>query len=134
LRGILDVKNILVVDDDEVMLELLGHILEDIVTGEIVRFSSSIGALRFLQRIDRIPLALIISDWQMPDLNGVQFLGMLREIDKKIPFLMITANPTMDVVIGSKQAGVTDFIVKPFSSEDLLGTVKTLLIENKEIK
>jgi two-component system, chemotaxis family, chemotaxis protein CheY len=129
----LDVKNILIVDDDEVMLELLGHMLEDIVTGEIVRFSSSIGALRFLQRIDRISFDLIISDWQMPDLNGVEFLRMLRDIDKKIPFLMLTANPTLDVVIGSKQAGVTDFIVKPFNSEDLLKTVKTLLKENRQL-
>lgn len=120
-------KNILLVDDDQVMLELLQHMLEDFITGKVFSYSSSIQALRFLQRIDREEVNLVISDWQMPDLNGMEFLRSVREIDKKMPFLMLTSNASKELVIGSKHAGVTDFIAKPFNAVDLVAKVKFLI-------
>lgn len=120
-------KNIMLVDDDRVMLELVAHILEEIVSGKIFSFSSSTNALSFFKRIDREPVDLIISDWFMPEMDGMAFLRAIRMVDKKKPFLMLTGNASKELVLSAKQAGTTDFIIKPFNDVDLAEKVKMLL-------
>ncbi len=67
------------------------------------------------------PFDLIISDWNMPVLTGIDFLQKVREIEnfKKLPFLMVTAEGEKDKVIRAIKTGVSDFLIKPVNSEDL---------------
>lgn len=126
-EGELRSHNVLLVDDDEITLELVQHILEEFVVGDITAFSSSIKAVAFLEKVKPGELGLVICDWQMPDHNGIDVLKRFRVRDKKTPFLMLTGNATRDLVLTAKKAGATDFIAKPFKNTDLFQKVESLL-------
>lgn len=119
--------NILLVDDDEDILELLQHILDEFVSGDIITLSSSIKALEFLESAEQASLALVICDWKMPVHNGIDVLKALRKRDSDIPFLMLTGNATRELVLSAKKEGATDFIAKPFRNKDLFAKVEILL-------
>lgn len=123
----LSAQNILLIDDDSITLELVQHVLEEFVSGEIFAFSSSVKALNFVRQVRSNELTLVICDWQMPTVNGIDILKALRENDSSTPFLMVTANPTRELVIAAKKAGATDFIAKPFKNVDLTEKVFKLL-------
>ena len=67
------------------------------------------------------PIELVISDWNMPGAPGIDFLKKLRSgpAFQKLPFLMITAETRADQVIEAAEAGVSNFVVKPFTPEIL---------------
>ncbi|WP_166422306.1 response regulator [Paraglaciecola sp. 20A4] len=119
--------NVLIIDDDDITLTLLEHIVDELVSGEILVFSSSIKANAFLLTEDAQRIDLVICDWQMPSVSGIKILETLRSKSLNCPFLMITAVPTKDLVISAKRLGVTDFIAKPFSSDDLTQKLSVLL-------
>ncbi|WP_158768741.1 response regulator [Paraglaciecola sp. L1A13] len=119
--------NVLIIDDDDITLTLLEHIVDELVSGEILVFSSSIKANAFLLTEDAQRIDLVICDWQMPSVSGIKILETLRSKSLNCPFLMITAIPTKDLVISAKRLGVTDFIAKPFSSDDLTQKLSVLL-------
>ncbi len=72
-------------------------------------------------------ISLVICDWLMPDVSGLQILAALRKFKSRCPFLMITANATKELVVDSMRLGATDFIVKPFITRDLLTKVERLI-------
>jgi two-component system chemotaxis response regulator CheY len=76
-------------------------------------------------RIDKI--SLVICDWLMPQVSGLEILAALRKINSQCPFLMITANATKQLVVDSMRLGATDFIVKPFQTHQLLTKVERLI-------
>nr|WP_277344121.1 response regulator [Paraglaciecola sp. 20A4] len=117
----------MIIDDDDITLTLLEHIVDELVSGEILVFSSSIKANAFLLTEDAQRIDLVICDWQMPSVSGIKILETLRSKSLNCPFLMITAVPTKDLVISAKRLGVTDFIAKPFSSDDLTQKLSVLL-------
>lgn len=71
---------------------------------------------------------LIISDLNMPQMSGLELLNYVRNIHRldSIPFLMITAEATKANVLAAAEAGVTDFIVKPFSMDQLMLKIERL--------
>lgn len=118
---------VMIIDDDEVTLSMLEHIVGGLVVGEILLFSSSIKAHAFLlseaaQRID-----LVICDWQMPSISGIKILETLKIKLPECPFFMVTGKPTKDLVISAKRLGVDNFIAKPFVAEDLSKVLSELL-------
>jgi two-component system, chemotaxis family, chemotaxis protein CheY len=70
---------------------------------------------------DSAPFEFIISDWNMPKMSGITLLQKVREDEtmKEIPFLMVTAESEQGNVVTAVKAGVSNFIVKPFSSKVL---------------
>jgi two-component system chemotaxis response regulator CheY len=119
--------DILVIDDDKITLEMVQTILEVVTSGEIYVFSDSKQALEYVKsdRIDKI--SLVICDWLMPQVSGLEILAALRKINPQCPFLMITANATKQLVVDSMRLGATDFIVKPFQTHQLLTKVERLI-------
>ena len=67
------------------------------------------------------PFKLVVSDWNMPELSGVELLEKLRNTYKykNLPFLMVTAEGEKEQVIRAIKSGVSDYVVKPVSKEDL---------------
>lgn len=114
-------------DDDSITLELLQHILEEFVAGQIWTFSSSIDAMTFIQDAGPNGPDLIISDWNMPDKNGIQVLQACRKEWPDTPFIMMTATATRDLVVDAKSHGVTDFLVKPFKNAEMMDKVEKWL-------
>lgn len=121
--------NIVVIDDDNVTLELLQVVLEEMISGDIQCFADSKEALDFVQSEKMAQVSLVICDWLMPDVSGLDILAALRKTHPECPFLMLTANATKELVVNSMRLGATDFIVKPFHTQNLLGKVERLIRE-----
>ena len=117
-------SKILVVDDDRVFLELIHHILEEYISGDIHAFSSSIEAIDFIKQNEQ--LSLVICDWHMPKADGLKVLSELRKKSLVTPFLMLTGTPTREVVLAAKKGGANGFIAKPFKDHELLDKIASL--------
>ncbi|MFT6580742.1 MAG: two-component system chemotaxis response regulator CheY [Alphaproteobacteria bacterium] len=117
---------ILVTEDDLDVAQLLDVTLRDL---GIVRVAHAANGLNALRQYDRYPddYDLIISDWQMPVMTGIELLRKIREINPTIPFLMLTARAQMDAVLSAKEADVTDYIAKPFSPANLRRKLESMI-------
>ena len=82
-----------------------------------------------LARLKTKPYGLVISDWNMEPMTGYELLKQVRadEALKKTPFIMITAESKTENVIAAKQAGVNNYIVKPFNAETLKTKMRAVL-------
>ena len=114
---------ILIVDDYKTMLRILRNLLRQLNFGNIEEASDGSEALAKLRQEK---FGLVISDWNMEPMTGIQLLREVRSDDnlKHLPFIMITAESKSENVIAAKEAGVSNYIVKPFNAE----TLKTKLV------
>ena len=117
---------ILVVDDFATMRKVIRNLLKQVGYENIVEAEDGVTALRVLksQKID-----LVISDWNMPNMTGLELLKAVRADEelKATPFLMVTAEALQDNVIAAVKAGVSNYIVKPFTAEVLNDKIKKIL-------
>ncbi len=117
---------ILVVDDFATMRKVIRNLLKQVGYENIVEAEDGVLALRVLksQKID-----LVISDWNMPNMTGLELLKSIRSDDdlKTMPFLMVTAEALQDNVIAAVKAGVSNYIVKPFTAEVLNEKITKIL-------
>ncbi|HLA26723.1 MAG TPA: response regulator [Syntrophales bacterium] len=120
-----DIK-ILVVDDFATMRKLVRNLLKQAGYENIVEAEDGVAALRILksQKVD-----VIISDWNMPNMTGIELLKAVRADEEtgKMPFLMVTAEASQDNVIAAVKAGVSNYIVKPFTAEVLNEKITKIL-------
>lgn len=119
--------NVVVIEDDIIVLELLTIILEDVIAGDIVSFSDSSSALDYIKSKQMDKISLVICDWLMPQVTGLQILAALRQYKAECPFLMLTAHATTNLVVDAMRLGASDFLVKPFHSADLTHKVERLI-------
>lgn len=117
--------NIMLIDDEELTQELIRHMLRELDLGIVDSYSSCDKALRQIKKMPE-HFDLIISDWDVPGMSGLDFLKEVRKINKDVPFVMVTGNTSKDFVIKAVQAGVTDYIGKPFTANSLLTKVQKL--------
>jgi two-component system chemotaxis response regulator CheY len=117
---------VLIVDDMSFIRKVVRKSLADLGIGRIVEASDAAEAVK---RLREEKFDLIISDWNMPTMSGYDLLDFVRHNErfKAIPFLMLTANNDKDSVITAAKQGVSDFLVKPFSAEDLEAKVTKLI-------
>lgn len=110
--------NILIVDDYKTMLRIIGNLLKQLGFGNVDEASDGSEALTKLKGKD---YDLIISDWNMEPMTGLELLKEVRGDGKmaETPFIMITAESKTENVVAAKQAGVSNYIVKPFNAETL---------------
>ncbi|SEI51489.1 Response regulator receiver domain-containing protein [Allopseudospirillum japonicum] len=78
---------------------------------------------------------LVLCDWEMPEMNGLELLTWLREQESyhELPFIMVTSLGEKDNVIQAVQAGVNDYISKPFSSDQLVTKISRQLIKHGSV-
>ena len=109
---------ILIVDDYKTMLRIVRNLLKQVGFDNVDEATDGSMALAKLRERD---YDLIISDWNMEPMTGLQLLKEVRTDDrlKKTPFIMITAESKPENVVEAKQAGVNNYIVKPFNAETL---------------
>jgi len=109
---------VLVVDDFATMRRIVKNVLKQIGFTKIVEADDGSTALAVLKN-DRVDL--IISDWNMPKVTGLELLKAVRGDDsmKNIPFLMVTAEGQKDNIVQAVQAGVSNYVVKPFTPETI---------------
>lgn len=113
---------ILIVDDYKTMLRIIRNLLKQLGFNNVDEATDGATAL---QKLRDKQYHLIISDWNMEPMSGLQLLKEVRSDNKlkELPFVMITAESKSENVVAAKQAGVTNYIVKPFNA----ATLKTKL-------
>jgi DNA-binding response OmpR family regulator len=119
--------SVLVVDDATFIRDLVKKGLRDHFPG--VQIVEAINGREAQQLLGRQSVDLILCDWEMPEMTGLELLSWCREQDnlKTVPFIMVTSRGDKDNVVQAIQAGVSDFIGKPFSNEQLVTKVKKAL-------
>ena len=109
---------ILIVDDYKTMLRNIRNLLKQIGFDNVDEATDGSTALQQLREKN---YGLVISDWNMEPMTGLQLLKEIRSDSKlkHIPFIMITSESKTENVIAAKEAGVSNYIVKPFNADTL---------------
>ena len=107
---------VLIVDDFATMRRILKNIMKQIGFSDITEADNGKNALKVLksQKID-----LILCDWNMPEMAGIEVLNTVRGDDelKNTPFIMVTAEAQKENILEAVKAGVSSYVVKPFTAE-----------------
>jgi two-component system chemotaxis response regulator CheY len=109
---------VLVVDDFSTMRRIVRNVLRELDFKNILEADDGTSAVEVLQtqKVD-----LIVSDWNMPKMTGLELLKFVRSNDKTkgIPFLMVTAEAQKENIVEAVKAKVSNYIVKPFTAATL---------------
>lgn len=119
--------NVLIVDDYKTMLRIIRNLLKQI---EFQIVDEATDGAEALTKLRSGNYGLVISDWNMQPMTGLQLLQEIRADQKLsgIPFIMVTAESKTENVIAAKQAGVSNYIVKPFNAETLRDKIEKVLV------
>lgn len=117
---------VLIVDDYKTMLRILRNLLRQLNFLNVNEANDGAEALKVLRGDN---YGLIISDWNMEPMTGIELLREVRSDGKlkSIPFIMVTAEDKTENIIAAKQAGVSNYIVKPFNAETLSKKITSVL-------
>lgn len=120
--------NVLVVDDYQTMIRIIKNLLKQLGFDNVDEATNGQMAL---EMVGRKKYGLVISDWNMEPMTGLELLKSVRGAGNdnvsKVPFIMVTAESKTENVIAAKQAGVNNYIVKPFNAETLKGKIAAVL-------
>ena len=122
-----NVTQVLIVDDDRIhqsMLEkkLLKNRFEVVTCND---------GLEAKEEVEQNPVDLIISDYMMPNMDGLKLLETLREDGLEIPFIIITAYGNIDSTMKALKLGATEYLTKPIDSNELILTIQKALNINQ---
>ena len=117
---------VLIVDDYKTMLRIIRNLLRQL---GFTNIEDATDGSQALQKLRQASFDLIISDWNMEPMTGLQLLREVRADAKlkHIPFIMVTAESKSENVIAAKEAGVSNYIVKPFNAETLKGKMVSVI-------
>ncbi len=109
---------ILVVDDFATMRRIVRNILREI---GFSNFDEAEDGVQALQKLHASPFDFVVSDWNMPNMQGIDLLRAIRADPKlkHIPVLLVTAEAKRENILEAAQAGVNGYIVKPFTPETM---------------
>lgn len=114
----MDDKRVLFVEDSPTMRRIIFNSLKKLGVKEIEDAENGVDAL---EKIQKSEFDLILTDWNMPEMNGEELVEHLRKLDKykRVPILMITTRGMQEDVMAAIKLGVNGYIVKPFTPEVL---------------
>ena len=117
---------ILVVDDFPAIRLLIKGTLKQLGFNNIIEAEDGIMALRILEEKN---FGLILADWNMPNMSGLDLLKAVRNDEnlKNIPFIMVTAEGQQESVVKAAKAGISNYIMKPFSPDILIEKIEKVL-------
>ncbi|HHT9155859.1 MAG TPA: response regulator [Candidatus Tripitaka sp. YC43] len=121
-------KRILIIDDEEPIRFALTTILQD--QGYEVDASETGNA--GLKKLEETRYNIVLLDYNLPDINGLEVAQKAREIDNDVPIVFISAYGTTDVILRAVRLGAFDFIEKPIHSEELFSSIERWAVTRKE--
>ena len=118
-------KKVLVVDDSAVMRQIIKKNLKELGFSELSEAENGAAGLK---KAGEEPVDLIVSDWNMPNMTGLEFLKAVRADGnlKGIAFIMVTSEADKEKIMEAVQAGVNQYIVKPFNAMQLEEKIKAI--------
>jgi two-component system chemotaxis response regulator CheY len=119
--------NVLIVDDYKTMLRIIRNLLKQL---DIENVEEATDGQEALAKLRAGNFGLVISDWNMAPMTGLDLLKEVRADArlKSTPFIMITAESKTENVVAAKQAGVSNYIVKPFNAETLREKIEKVMV------
>ncbi|WP_414476007.1 response regulator [Microvirga sp. M2] len=119
---------VLVVDDYQTMIRIIKNLLKQIGFTDVDEAKDGTEAF---DKLKEKKYGLVISDWNMAPMTGYELLQKVRadEALNSLPFIMITAEAKTENVVAAKQAGVNNYIVKPFNAETLKAKISAVFGE-----
>jgi two-component system, chemotaxis family, chemotaxis protein CheY len=118
-------KQILIADDSESIREILAFGLKN-AGYEVMVASDGLDALRFF---DGRSIDLLLTDYHMPNLNGLELIVKVRQIEnyKFMPILVLTTEKQVEMIREARDSGATGWLLKPFNTEKLLQTLRKVI-------
>ena len=114
---------ILIAEDDELILRTVEHKL--VKEGHEVVLTRN--GREALEKINELDLDLVVTDIMMPFASGIEILSAIKRIGKKIPVIVLSSMGQEEVVVDAFDLGASDFMVKPFSPNELILRIKRLI-------
>lgn len=120
----------LIVDDFSTMRKVIKKALFDLGYENVLEAADGIKAYDLLEKYSNTaePVEIVMSDWNMPNMMGIDLLKKCR-LDsryKTLPFMLITAESEQSQIIEAVRAGVSDYVIKPFSPSTLKGKLEVV--------
>lgn len=107
---------VLLADDSGTMRTIIRRALESLgITGTV----EASDGLQAVELFKSGTFDLVLTDWNMPGKTGIEVVREIRAINKQVPIVMVTTEAEKDRVVAAIQAGVSDYLVKPFTTEVL---------------
>jgi two-component system chemotaxis response regulator CheY len=118
-------KQILIADDSESIREILVFSLES-AGYEVLVAKDGLDALGFF---DGRTIDLLLTDYHMPNLNGLELIVKVRQMEtyKFLPILVLTTEKQVDIIRAARDSGATGWLLKPFNTEKLLQTLRKVI-------
>jgi two-component system chemotaxis response regulator CheY len=107
---------VLVADDSSTMRKIILRSLQAVGVTDVAEASDGAEAISLFKPGE---FDMVLTDWNMPGLSGLEVLSGIREKDKDIPVVMVTTEAEKSRVMQAIQAGVSDYLVKPFTADTL---------------
>jgi len=122
-------KRILIVDDDEATRSLVRRVLKRMKIGNLQEAAGGEQAIACLNETSE-DIDLVICDWNMPGMSGIELFDRVHAMRPELPFLMLTGRADATSVIAAKKAGIPAYIVKPIFPDELKTKVSFLLAKD----
>ena len=118
--------NVLIVDDQNSVRQMTRMILEEIGVRTIHEADNGKNALA-VSSVQ--PLDLVISDFNMPEMDGIEFLRAMRghPMSRKVPFILLTGRGDRELVVKAAQAGANNYLIKPFTAAILREKIEQVI-------
>lgn len=116
---------VLLVEDQGDTRAMIRNMLTELGITQVFESSNGTQALQFMDTAFDF-IDLVVCDWNMPGMTGVELLRQLRSVDPGFPFLMVTGRSDHRSVVEAKSSGVTAYIAKPFSTTQLEAKLRVI--------
>ncbi len=114
---------LLCVEDNKTTQLIYNSIFEDLVEEIVFAYDGEDGYKNFVDK----KIDFIISDYDMPVLNGLDMIEKIRKVDKNIPIILVTAIQEIDVIVKALQLNVNNFLKKPIKSDEVMKAIEKAL-------
>ena len=121
----IDELKVLVVEDNLQQRTMIRMMCKELGISQVFTANDGKEALDFLGACDDL-VDVVICDWKMPRMTGIELLQQVRTVDPDLPFLMLTGLANVDSVIAARESGVSAYLRKPYSAEQLEQKIRAL--------
>ncbi|GHV85548.1 chemotaxis protein CheY [Spirochaetia bacterium] len=121
-------KTVMVVDDSRIMRNIVKNTFSELKIP--CQFIEAGNGKEALQQLENQPVNLVLLDWNMPELSGIEFLKQVRAMDqyKDLPIIMVTSESAKYNVIEALKTGATDYIIKPINEKIFMEKLSKITI------
>jgi two-component system, chemotaxis family, chemotaxis protein CheY len=93
----------------------------------VAKVMEAAGGPQGLERVEADQIDLVICDWNMPEMSGIEFFDRVHAMNPRLPFLMVTGRSDAKSIATAKKAGISAYIVKPISQRELQAKIQYVL-------